>query len=74
LYTVPLASVGALQIVYNTATAKSNDKIWVVVNTLDQVAQNLILNSGVIYSGSVPGTGAQFVFQTSTGQSAGAIL
>ena len=74
LYTIPLASVGGLQIPYNTATAQSHDKIWVAFNAQTEVAQSLILNSGVIYSGSVPGTSAQIVFETSTSSSVGAIL
>jgi hypothetical protein len=74
LYVVPLASVGGLQIPYNTATAQSHDKIWVAFNCQTEVAQALILNSGVVFSGSVPGTNAQMVFETSSSSSVGAIL
>lgn len=63
VYTVSLAGLDTLAPQYNTATAKSPDKVWVIVNAINQVALTAILNS-TIYPGDLPGDNAQYVFQT----------
>jgi hypothetical protein len=66
VYTISLTGLDTLAPQYNTATARSNDKIWVVVNAINQVALTAVLNSGVVYTGDLPGGSAQFVFQSAS--------